>query len=56
VWSDCQSGDLLRVAGDVEDGQSVRYGVINLGGASRSDIQERRAAIERELGFELASP
>jgi len=55
VWSDCQSGELLRVASDVEDGQSVRYGVINLGGASRSDIQEKSAVIARELAFDLAT-
>jgi len=53
VWSDCRSGELLRVASDIEDGQSVRYGVINLGGASRGDIQEKCAAIQRELRFEL---
>lgn len=54
VWSECQSGDVLRVASDVEDGQSVRYGVVNLGGADRSDIQERLAAIASDLAFEFA--
>jgi biotin carboxylase len=54
VWCDSPSGEILRVANDVEDGQSVRYGVVNLGGASRSDIQEKLAAITRELAFELA--
>jgi biotin carboxylase len=56
VWSDWRSGELLQVASDVEDGQSVRYGVVNLGGASRCDIQEGLAAIVRELAFEFAPP
>ena len=54
VWSDCRSGDVLRVGSDVEDGQSVRYGVVNLGGASRNDIQEKLAAVARDLAFEFA--
>lgn len=54
VWSDYRAGDLLRVGPDVEDGRSVRYGVVNLGGASRSDIEARLAALVTELGFELA--
>jgi hypothetical protein len=53
VWSECRSGDVLRVASHLEDGESARYGVVNLGGASRSDIQERLSAIARELAFEL---
>ncbi len=53
AWSECQSGDVLRVASDVEDGQSVRYGVVNLGGTDRSDLQEKLAAIVRDLAFEL---
>ena len=53
VWSDCRSGDELRVANEVEDGHSARYGVLNLGGASRSDIQEKLATLARELCFEF---
>jgi hypothetical protein len=53
AWADCRTGDVLRVAPEVEDGRSVRYAVLNLGGASRSDIAARAAAAERALGFEL---
>jgi hypothetical protein len=37
----------------VEDGRSVRYAVVNLGGASRSDIAAEAAATGTALGFEL---
>jgi biotin carboxylase len=53
AWADCRAGDVLRVAPEVEDGRSVRYAVVNLGGASRSDIATQAAATERALGFEL---
>lgn len=53
LWSETRNGDVLRVGPEVEDGSSLRYGVINLGGASRSDIQERLAVLVRELGFEF---
>src|SRR6185503_5260030 len=53
VWSECRNDDVLRVASDVEDGQSVRYGVVNLGGADRDDIQARLAAIVHDLAFEF---
>jgi hypothetical protein len=56
VWSECRNGDVLRVASDVEDGQSARYGVINLGGADRSDIQARLSAVVRDLAFEFLPP
>lgn len=53
AWSECAVGQELRVAPDREDGFSVRYGILNLGGASRSDILQKCALAERELGFEF---
>jgi biotin carboxylase len=54
LWSDCASGAELRVAPHVEDGESVRYGVVNLGGASRGDVRARLADVVEALGFELS--
>jgi len=53
VFSECRAGDELRVAPDHEDGFSVRYGILNVGAASRSDLLEKGARVERELGFEF---
>ncbi len=54
LWSECARGDVLRVGPDVEDGHSVRYGVVNLGAAGRSDIEAKLATITRSLGFAFA--
>jgi ATP-grasp domain-containing protein len=50
VWRECRSGDeLADFAG--EDGASQRYAVINLGGADRSELSRRCAAIQERLGY-----
>jgi biotin carboxylase len=51
VWSEVRAGDELRVAADVEDGESVRYGILNLGGSDRSDILRTAAGIARSRPF-----
>jgi hypothetical protein len=51
LWSDCRSGDELCVGPTIEDGESVRYGVLNLGGASREELRARRTELEPRLGF-----
>jgi biotin carboxylase len=55
VWSECREGEELRVAADVEDGSSVRYGILNLGASSQSSLLEKATRIEFDLGFELES-
>jgi biotin carboxylase len=50
-WCECRAGDRLAVGPDHEDGASVRYGVLNLGGADRSNIEAKRLEAERILGF-----
>lgn len=54
LWSDCGAGDELTVSADVEDGQSVRYAVVNAGAASRSELPGKTAEMARLLGFEFA--
>jgi hypothetical protein len=51
IWSECGEGDELRIAPDVEDGASVRYCVVNLGGQNRADLRRRLAQVERALGY-----
>ena len=53
AWCDVAQGTHLEVGPDVEDGASVRYGIVNLGGRDRSDIEARADAAVRALGFEL---
>lgn len=54
VWSEVAAGDEFSVGPDVEDGVSVRYGVLNLGGQDRAEISAKARALELELGFELS--
>jgi biotin carboxylase len=54
LWSDVGLGDELRVDPTVEDGVSVRYGVVNFGGESRELLQRARPDIEARAGFEFA--
>ena len=53
IWSECAAGDELAdfVAG--EDGASHRYAVVNLGGASREDLDARLAEVAGRLGWRM---
>jgi hypothetical protein len=51
VWVECAPGAELVVGSDVEDGESVRYAVVNLGGRDRADVDARLAAVAGALGF-----
>jgi biotin carboxylase len=53
VWSECSSGDELADFDFGEDGASHRYAVINLGGASRADLERRCRAVQERLGYRL---
>ena len=54
VFNECASGQELVVQPDVEDGCSVRYGILNLGAEHRCEVLEKSARIERELDYELS--
>lgn len=51
VWSECHTGQLLADFESIEDGQSCRYGVINLGAADREDLYSKLRDIEERLGY-----
>ena len=53
AFNECADGEELRVRSDIEDGCSVRYGILNLGAESRCDFLQTSARVERELGYEL---
>ena len=53
VWSECAAGDLLADFDAGEDGASHRYAVVNLGGASREDLDARLAEIVTRLGWAM---
>lgn len=53
AFNECAVGQELAVRSDLEDGYSVRYGILNLGAESRCDVLEKSTRIERELGYEL---
>jgi biotin carboxylase len=53
VWSECTAGDELADFDVDEDGASHRYAVVNLGGASREDLDARLAEIVGRLGWSM---
>lgn len=53
VWIEVAEGDVLADFASLEDGASVRYGVVNVGASSRAEADERLAAVREVLGFRL---
>lgn len=53
VWSECAVGEELADFEQGEDGASHRYAVVNLGGASREDLDARLAALRARLGYRI---
>ena len=53
VWTECLQGDCLLDMDELEDGQSHRYAVVNLGGSDRADLGRRLARTRAVLGYEL---
>lgn len=51
VWIEVESGQEFGEFLSEEDGGSVRYAVMNVGGASRAEIAEVSAAMSARLGF-----
>ena len=52
-WSECKKGEVLGNFAAGEDGHSRRYGVLNIGGADRADVDLRAQAAREALGFEF---
>ena len=53
IWLECEQGTRLEDFSTWEDGQSVRYAVINLGAASRRELKKALAGLEAELAIDL---
>jgi len=53
VWSEVAPGTELVVGPEIEDGASVRYGVVNLGATSRATVGDAFAEVVRALAYEL---
>ncbi len=53
VWIEVAEGDVLADFTSVEDGESLRYAVVNLGASSRAEAARRLAAVRERLGFVL---
>jgi biotin carboxylase len=53
VWSECEVGEKLADFEHDEDGASHRYAIVNLGGASRADLDRRLAALRARLGWRM---
>ena len=53
VWSECSAGEALSDFDVDEDGASHRYAVVNLGGADRSEIEARLAAVVARLDYRM---
>jgi len=53
VWLECATGEILDDFGWLEDGQSQRYGIVNVGGASRSDVAQRCEQVCSDLGLRV---
>jgi biotin carboxylase len=53
VWSECAAGQELADFEAGEDGASHRYAVVNLGGASREELDARLAEIAGRLAFAM---
>jgi biotin carboxylase len=55
IWIEAGEGDLLEEFEILEDGHSVRYGVVNVAGADRREVHTRFREIENALGCRLAA-
>jgi hypothetical protein len=54
AWCECEPGQELADFTSYEDGQSARYGIVNLGGRDEAELRARFEAVRARLGFELA--
>jgi hypothetical protein len=54
VWSECESGQKIADFEWFEDGQSARYGIINLAADDRESLQTRLDQVKARLGFRFS--
>jgi biotin carboxylase len=54
VWNEIAVGQDLSTGEMLEDGKSFRYGVVNLGGGSRTGVRSRFLKVRERLGYGLA--
>jgi hypothetical protein len=53
IWCEVAAGQDLAQLVQLEDGHSVRYAVVNAGGASRAELDAKVEAVREALGFEF---
>jgi hypothetical protein len=53
IWNECAAGDELADFEADEDGASHRYAVVNLGGASRADLDLRLRRLRERLDWRM---
>ncbi len=53
VWIECAPGQVLLDDDAVEDGRSVRYAVVNVGGADLDDVVRAKETVEHALAFRV---
>lgn len=51
IWNECEKNEILDPHHLLEDGQSCRYGVVNLGARSKEEMMQKFNKIFQRLGF-----
>jgi biotin carboxylase len=54
VWSECETGQEMGDFAWCEDGQSARYGIINLGADDGASLAARLDQVKARLGFSFS--
>ena len=54
VWTECEAGQNLADFASIEDGQSCRYAVVNLGAPEREQLAPCFEAVQERLGYRFA--
>nr|NIN10130.1 hypothetical protein [Gemmatimonadales bacterium]NIS65319.1 hypothetical protein [Gemmatimonadales bacterium] len=55
IWSECVTGQPLTDFESIEDGQSFRYAIVNVGAADREELMHRFQEIETRLAYRFDS-
>lgn len=54
IWTECEAGQALDDFGSMEDGQSQRYAVVNLGAPGRNELLARFEEVREKLSYHFA--
>ena len=54
VWTECETGQKLADFAWLEDGESFRYGIINLGAETLQELDVRFDQVQEQLGFRFS--